>query len=204
MTWGTTIGLLALLTLHGYSAPYVSRRDVGIQHSLISRLKRQVPSNPVRVESTPSFLGNVTSTNTDAVRDLGYQGKVNNVWVNTFGDTVPCTQTTPQVGCIGLVSSNSAGIMSSTTRYEDIGNIGQSAAQFCPFIEGEARGSGLGITNIIPITKNKSILYTYAINRANLPFSPPGAGIAVVTLEHGVPVCRRPFGCKAFSFQRRR
>ena len=156
------------------------------------------PHNPIRIAHRPHFIGNVTSINTpDDVRDLGYQGQIGDVWINTFGDTIPCKKAWPtQAGCFGIEASNSAGIPVNTTSFNTIdANKKHRTTSFCPRIDGEAPGFGLGLTNVVPTSSSAGIVYIYAINRDKNAHSPAGSGVGIITINHeGKPICSRPNG----------
>ena len=147
---------------------------------------------------TPVFIGNYTpNPNDQTVRDLGFSGKIRSTVINSFGDTITCSNAYYQTGCSGLsLRANSAGIGLSATRYKDTPNP-QSAEMFCKFMSSEtpADSYGMDITNVVPTSSTTGVLYFLAIRRniANNPNPPAvGAGIAKITFGgSGNPICTR-------------
>ena len=69
--------------------------------------------SPVNVDQGQSgALGNVTSTNSYTVRDLGFHGRVGKFGINTYGDTFHCQFQSPDTttGCDLPLAANSASL----------------------------------------------------------------------------------------------
>ncbi|KAK0128101.1 hypothetical protein ONS95_000086 [Cadophora gregata] len=160
---------------------------------------------PIAITSmslSTEFLGNVTSTNTEDIRDLGFSGTVGSVNINTYGDTLICGdgsahdryyQTPP---CL-LLHANSAAYARSDPRYITDFNLDRNgnAQIFCGYFDDETPESsyGMGLTNVIalPGSSTKGILYFLKNFRPNGKDMIVGAGVAVVDVSGSYPTCRR-------------
>ena len=176
-------------------------------------------TNPIRVASA-DYVGARLSDNTQTIRDLGWVGQVGKalirpyiavtkltsqkgeMWITTFGDGVGCTNATQQenCGCAFITGRDGAGVLDDDPlSYHDVNvrtdlcsGTPQMAA-FCPKLGDEDDTAGLGLTNIAAVNATHGILVTRpTFNGGN--GSTPGAGIAVVDISSGTPVCTRPFG----------
>jgi len=129
-----------------------------------------------------------------------------NIYLNTFGDGVGCknasTRNTCGDYCAWLTARNGASIQnpSNPLIFQDL-NIRQDLCNgipqmgpFCPILweEGEKDSSGLGMTNAIEVNRTHGILLTRPTFHDCL--ESPGAGLAVVEIKRGKPVCSRPWG----------
>ena len=160
-------------------------------------------SNPLQVASA-NFLGFRYADNDQSVRDLGYASEIGGIHILTFGDGVGCTdaQTEDNCNCALLTARDGAAVQDDNPlSYSDINirndlcsNVPQMAA-FCPILDGEDGSSGLGLTNIIAVNETHGVLLTRPTNSSDNQMS-PGAGLAVVDVSSGTPVCTRPFGSK--------
>ncbi|KAJ7691016.1 hypothetical protein B0H17DRAFT_1201362 [Mycena rosella] len=161
----------------------------------------QQPSNPVKIAKT-EFLGYRNASNDQSVRDLGYMGNIGSTYILTFGDGVGTTnaKTRTDSGCAFITARDGAGLPGSDPlSYADVnlrkdlcGGVPQMA-RFCPELSGETDSSGLGITNIVGLNDTYGALWTLPQQCGSSCVS-QGAGLAVVTMKAGTPVCTRPFG----------
>ena len=143
------------------------------------------PTNPIQVASA-EFLGNITSTNTDWGRDLGFQGQIGSCYINTFGDDFKCDNENPQIDCTFIPTSrNSCAQPMSPTTYKDYFMGRDGSPQPCVSPMGpEDLATPMGITNVIEVAPNKGIVYV-------LPGHPSkqnatmwqGAGYAIITVD---------------------
>lgn len=69
---------------------------------------------------------------------------------------------------------------------------------FCPEIDGEDDDAGLGLTNVVQVNATHGLLHTRPTTPSNGYLS-PGAGLAVVDISSGTPVCTRPFGINTWG-----
>lgn len=152
---------------------------------------------------TSEFLGNVTSTNTQDIRDLGFSGTIGNITINTYGDTSICGdgsahdrfyQTPP---CLGGFHANSAAYAEPDPRNITDFNLDANgyAQIFCGYFEDESpEGNyGMGITNVIaqPGSTTKGILYFLKNYRPSGHDMIVGAGVAVIDVSGPYPSCER-------------
>lgn len=96
-------------------------------------------------------LGNITSTNSYVVRDLGYHGTIDSWEINSYGDTFHCQYQDPTTtrDC-SPVSVNSASLDTDDPLYVEEFNLNDGAPQaFVPFDDTEQPNYnwGMGITN---------------------------------------------------------
>ena len=152
------------------------------------------------------FLGNVTSTNTENIRDLGFAGCVGSVCLNSYGDTLICGdgsaedryyQTPP---CTLLEANSVAYETDNPTSVTDF-NLDSSgnAQMFCGYLPGEigpgqtANDYGMGITNVLamPNSATQGILYFLKNYRPNGNNDIVGAGVAIVNVSGPYPTCTR-------------
>lgn len=127
------------------------------------------------------------------------------IWINTFGDGVGCknaaTGDTCGEGCAYITGRDGGAVQGDDPlKYNDLkvrtdicGGVPQMGP-FCPILPGEADSSGLGITNVVPVNASYGLLLTRPTFSDSL--ESPGAGLAVVDVTSGTPVCTRPFGSK--------
>lgn len=177
--------LLTSTTARPYPASLsnISRRSVtSTSNSSIQ------PTNPVKLVQPASFIGNITSSNTGDIRDLGYSGRIGNITILTFGDTIPCQSY--QNGCRGLTAPNSAAIITpndTPSTYTDfrLGPAGKHAQIFCPLLKeaGEKAADGLGLTNVIETAENEGIVFFLRNQRGSQGAGILGAGVAKVTID---------------------
>ena len=177
-----TLHIFPLLT---FAHPHPSR----IPYSKITSTSIfSLPTKPVRLAQPATFLGNITSSNTGDIRDLGYSGRIGNATILTFGDTIPCRSY--QKGCFGLTAPNSAAIITSDdtpNTYTDVrlGPAGKHAQIFCPLLKeaGETAAWGLGLTNVIETGENVGIVFFLRNNRTRTGTGIVGGGVARVTVN---------------------
>lgn len=143
-TTALTFLLVALQSFPSLTAAHprpslATARSSHTPHTTItSTSSSSLPTNPVKLAHPATFLGNVTSSNTGDIRDLGYSGRIGNTTILTFGDTIPCK--TYQQGCFGLTAPNSAAIVTANDTpltYTDfrLGPAGKHAQIFCPLLK---------------------------------------------------------------------
>lgn len=154
-------------------------------------------TNPVKLASTPVFLGNVTSNNTNDVRDTGWQGNIGSDWIITFADTVPC-KGADHYKCAGLEASNSAALATSNPDdYEDI-KVGTTdhAEQFIPrFANESVSGIALWPSAVLEIGTNMGIVYYTRLNRSDASdLFVEGTGCATVDTSGARPIATRKTG----------
>lgn len=165
-------------------------------------------ATPLAERTTVSvkFLGNVTSSNTENIRDLGFGGCIGSVCLQSFGDTLRCGDGSAhdryyQTAPCDLLHANSAGISGSDPlKFKDFNLDSKKNAQmFCGYFPGEIKSGeveadyGMGITNVIAManSKTKGILYFLKNHRINLKDNIVGAGIAIVDVSGSYPTCKR-------------
>ncbi|KAJ9133853.1 hypothetical protein NKR23_g10465 [Pleurostoma richardsiae] len=163
------------------------------------------------VKRTPDFsvefLGNVTSTNTEDIRDLGFAGCVGRTCLGSYGDTLVCGdgsaedryyQTQP---CVLLHANSAAYATDIPLSITDFNLDADGNAQmFCGYLPGEiAPGEteaqyGMGITNVIAIpgSDTQGVLYFLKNHRPDTVHDDiVGAGIAIVDVSGPYPTCQR-------------
>ena len=164
---------------------------------------------PLLVSAQPSFTvtsavinGNITSTNTEDIRDLGFSGIIGTTPLNVYGDTIICGNGSEydryyQVPPFPIYGANSAAFPSKTNKQSitdfNLNSVG-SAQQFCPFNSMEVPNSdyGMGITNVVATSSTEGILYFLKNYRPNPAFNDIiGAGVAVVDISGSYPTCTR-------------
>jgi hypothetical protein len=163
---------------------------------------------PLIVSAQPSITvtsavinGNITSTNTQDIRDLGFSGIIGSTTLNVYGDTLLCGNGSEydriyQVPPYTIYGANSAAIPSTTNKLLitdfKLNSVG-SAQQFCPFNSEEVPNSdyGMGITNVIATSDTQGILYFLKNYRPNGNNDIIGAGIATVDITGAYPTCNR-------------
>ncbi|TAQ88007.1 hypothetical protein B7494_g3682 [Chlorociboria aeruginascens] len=112
-----------------------------------------------------TFLGNVTSSNTQNTRDLGYSGSIGATHINSYGDTIECgnsTAATRYTPPCELLASNSAAFQTTDpTIFTDYLSSGSTNShQFCGYFPNESPADyGMGITNIIQTGPDIGIVY---------------------------------------------
>lgn len=108
-------------------------------------------SNCTAQVASHQHLGNITSQNTYAVRDLGFHGTIDSWEINTYGDTFHCQYQDPTTtrDC-SPVSVNSASLDTPYPLYVEDFNLYNGAPRaFVPFDDTEQPNYnwGMGITN---------------------------------------------------------
>ncbi|KAH6702905.1 hypothetical protein BKA61DRAFT_619755 [Leptodontidium sp. MPI-SDFR-AT-0119] len=154
------------------------------------------------ISVTSKLIGNVTSTNTKNIRDLGFSGTIGNITINTYGDTLICGdgsahdryfQTPP---CVLLHANSAAYAESDPQKITDFNLDARGNAQiFCGYFDDETPEShyGMGLTNVIaqPGSSTQGILYFLKNYRPKGVDGIVGAGVAVVDILGKYPTCRR-------------
>jgi len=168
--------------------------------STTSSSASSLPTNPVKLLGVPKFLGNVTSSNTGDIRDLGYQGSIGKTFINTYGDTIPCSSY--QKGCYGLGAPNSASVVTAeddVLQYTDLklGPQGKHATIFCPLSAAynETNAWGLGLTNVVDTGKNRGVVFFVRNDRTKNGSGIVGSGVAHISIDkrNGTNItCTRP------------
>jgi len=161
--------------------------------------------------SSTEFLGNITSTNADVIRDLGFHGTVGKYHINSYGDTFGCSvkNSTHQINCTIPIGGNTAAFstddpvqVTDWNLHEDTlwNNLTDLPFQFCDYdaTENPRYDWGMGITNAVETGTNKGILF-FAPNYR--PFSPrdqwvttpgiTGSGVAIIDTSGSYPTCTR-------------
>ncbi|RDW85326.1 hypothetical protein BP6252_02916 [Coleophoma cylindrospora] len=145
------------------------------------------------------FLGEVLSTNSEHIRDLGFSGHIGNTYINSYGDVLICgdgsaearrKQSSPSI----LASNCGAYATGDPTRITDFNLTPNRHAQmFCPNVPSEIPpyDYGVGITNIIPISDTKGVMYFLKNYRQGGINRMVGAGVAVVDITGSYPTCHR-------------
>ena len=156
--------------------------------------------------ASTEFLGNVTSTNTEDIRDLGFVGCVGNTCLNSYGDTLICGDGSAedryyQTPPCNLLHANSAALETSNpVNVTDFNLDANDNAQiFCGYLPGEINSGqtesdyGMGITNVVamPDSTTQGILYFLKNYRPGGNNDIIGAGIAIVNISGSYPICTR-------------
>ena len=106
---------------------------------------------PVEVSSV-EFLGNVKSNNTYVNRDLGFHGKIGNLMLLSYGDTMWSDSSYSET-FRGMTSDSAAFATSNPLIVQDFNlNASGYPQQFCPLLDeyGEDPSvDALGITNVV-------------------------------------------------------
>lgn len=147
------------------------------------------------------FLGNITSTNTEDIRDLGFAGAIGKVSINTYGDTLICGdgsahdryyQTSP---CNLLAANGAAYSTPNPLDITDFNLNGANAQMFCNYNSAEVPHSdyGMGLTNVIamPGSTTKGALYFLKNHRPGGKDNIVGGGLAIVDVSGKYPTCTR-------------
>lgn len=153
------------------------------------------PANPVKTATTAQFLGNVTSENSNSVRDGGWQGQIGSTYINTYADTVPCTNRS-RTNCYGLIASNTASTPGDDPEsYVDVSVTGYNSVQFCPVVKGENISTwAIWLSAVVETGTDTGIVFFTRIHRAKLPQTIMGGGVATVTFNGSTPICTRTTG----------
>ena len=161
--------------------------------------------------SSTEFLGNITSTNADVIRDLGFHGTVGKYHINSYGDTFGCSvkNSTHQINCTIPIGGNTAAFstddpvqVTDWNLHEDTlwNNLTDLPFQFCDYdaTENPRYDWGMGITNVVETGTDKGILF---FARNYHPFSPQsqwvttpgitGSGVAIIDTSGSYPTCTR-------------
>lgn len=164
---------------------------------------------PLLVSAQPSFTvtsavinGNITSTNAEDIRDLGFSGIIVTTPLNVYGDTIICGNGSEydryyQVPPYPIYGANSAAFPYKTNKQLitdfNLNSVG-SAQQFCPFNSLETPNSdyGMGITNVVATSSTKGILYFLKDHRPDPAVNNIiGGGVAVIDISGKYPTCTR-------------
>ena len=160
-----------------------------------------VVASAVTVQSAV-LIGNVTSSNTEDIRDLGFSGTIGSVSINSYGDTLICGDGSAedryyQTQPCNLLEANSAAYSTEDpTVITDFNLAPDGNAQiFCGYFPDETPSvSGMGITNVItkPGSTTQGILYFLKDYRPSIDINHiVGAGVAVVDVSGDYPTCKR-------------
>ncbi|KUJ24637.1 uncharacterized protein LY89DRAFT_727654 [Mollisia scopiformis] len=151
------------------------------------------------------LLGNVTSTNTENIRDLGFSGVIGDVALNSYGDTLICGDGSAkdryyQTPPCNLLHANSAAYSDPDPRNVTDFNLDANgnAQIFCGYSEAELAAApessyGMGITNVIAQSGSttQGILYFLKNFRPNGQDHIVGGGAAIVDVTGSYPTCNR-------------
>jgi hypothetical protein len=167
---------------------------------LVTAISLPLVISAVSIQSTV-FLGNITSTNTEDIRDLGFAGTIGKVSINTYGDTLICGdgsahdryyQTPP---CNLLAANGAAYSTANPLNITDFNLSGTNAQMFCNYNSAETPPSdyGMGLTNAIamPGSTTKGVLYFLKNHRPGGKDDIVGAGVAIVDVSGKYPTCTR-------------
>lgn len=162
-------------------------------------------SSPLAKRATVTateFLGNITSTNTEDIRDLGFAGSVGDVYLNSYGDTLICGNGTEEdryyqtPPCVLLSANSAAYSTDDPLQITDFNLDGSNAGIFCGYFDDETPETdyGMGITNVIamPNSTTQGILYFLKNYRPNhVDDDIVGGGVAIVDVSGEFPTCER-------------
>ncbi|KAH7336604.1 hypothetical protein BKA65DRAFT_563807 [Rhexocercosporidium sp. MPI-PUGE-AT-0058] len=110
------------------------------------------------ISVTSELMGNITSTNTEDIRDLGFSGTIGNIIINTHGDTLTCGDGSAhgrfyQTPPYNLLPANSTGYIEADLRDVTDFNLdnNRNPPMFCGYFEGDTAESKyrIGLTNMI-------------------------------------------------------
>ncbi|KAI1323883.1 hypothetical protein F5Y16DRAFT_327639 [Xylariaceae sp. FL0255] len=160
-----------------------------------------VGTNPISVASA-QFLGDQTSSNSCAGRDLGFTGELNGQWYGVYGDTDWCAPgvTDPSQnpsGFYGLARDTVALMGSNPLSIMDYHLNSDSPVphpqQFVPYNSdwGENNEFGFGGTSICQTTDTAGAVYYLVNTNENVLW---GAGVAQVEIVNNEPTVTRRYG----------
>ncbi|KAL9113784.1 MAG: hypothetical protein Q9227_002229 [Pyrenula ochraceoflavens] len=141
---------------------------------------------PLEVASV-ELLGNVHSATTFVKRDLGFQGKLGNVVLLTYGDTLFSDETNSSAWR-GMTSDSAALATTDPLVVWDTGLSDNGyPVQFCPVMEefGEDPAhTAMGVTNVVELSPGRGLVYFLKNHRPNGINRLIGAGVASVCLTY--------------------
>lgn len=149
--------------------------------------------------ASAEFLGNVTSSNTQNIRDLGFAGTIGKVSINTYGDTLTCgdgkePDRIAQKNCM-VLHANSAAYSTDDPKFITDFNLDKNGNSqiFCGYFPHETpeMDYGMGITNVVPTSDTAGVLYFLKNHRPGGNNDIVGAGVAVVDVSGPFPTCKR-------------
>jgi Domain of unknown function (DUF4185) len=148
----------------------------------------------VPVVKSHKWLGHVRSSSTYVVRDLGFPGQIGDTHLLTFGDTLYRNTKKPHP-FLGMVS-NSVALATDDPLVVVDKNLGSHGwpEQFVPLHSkwGEdVSDDAIGITNVVPTTAGKAIVFFLKNHRPNGVDNIIGAGVATVVMKNGKPHATR-------------
>jgi len=167
----------------------------------IATLALPLAASAVTIQSA-ELLGNVTSSNTENIRDLGFAGTIGKVTINSYGDTLICGDGSAedryyQTQPCNLLEANSAAYATDNPQIITDFNLSAdgNAQMFCDYFSYETPASsyGMGITNAIaqPGSDTQGVLYFLKNSRPTGTDNIVGAGVAVVDVSGDYPTCTR-------------
>ncbi|CAL3972297.1 unnamed protein product [Diplocarpon coronariae] len=176
--------------------------SVYLKHFLGTLPVTLLPLAAAGVTVTSERLGNVTSSNTENIRDLGFSGTIGNVTLNTYGDTLTCGSGSAwdryfQSPSCALLHANSAAFAGPDPMNITDFNLDETGNSriFCGYFPDETPESsyGMGITNVIalPGSDTEGALYFLKNYRPAGVDMIVGAGLALVNISGAYPTCQR-------------
>jgi hypothetical protein len=172
-----------------------------IFHKLASKLDQPPSSSPkchadlpVKVQSS-TLLGDIRSRTTHCVRDNGFQGRIGDHVIISYGDTI-FRNKSYKSEWLGMTSDSVALATSNPLEVEDV-NLDSKGwpEQFCqlnPRWHKENPGDdAMGITNVVETTPGKGVLFFLKNHRPGGKNTIIGAGVAIITMEGKKPKARR-------------
>jgi len=160
-----------------------------------------VVASDVTVQSAV-LIGNVTSSNTENILDLGFSGTVGSISINSYGDTLTCGDGSAedryyQTQPCNLLEANSAAYSTEDPTVVTDFNLASdgNAQMFRDYFSYETPASsyGMGITNVLakPNSTIEGILYFLKNYRPTGVDNIVGAGVAIVDVSGDYPTCTR-------------
>ena len=151
------------------------------------------------------FLGNITSSCGNVVRDLGFHGQIGAWNINTYGDTLSCGNVDNQENCLTYASNTAGASTSDPLKVDDFEctSAGRAPPQFCPNIAewGEKPNSAwaIGLGNVVATGWNSGVVYTTRVyhptpgglNNYTQANTVIGQGISTVDTSGDKPKCTR-------------
>ena len=146
------------------------------------------------------FLGDVHSSTTYVVRDLGFAGQIGSHILLSYGDTL-FRDANYSDTWLGMTSDSTALATHDPTVVLDVNLVQQNGSyyprQFCPVLSqyGEDNSSwACGITNVVETYPGQGILYYLLNHRPGGNNNETGAGVATISMSDSyppVPSCTR-------------
>ncbi|KAJ8101162.1 hypothetical protein POJ06DRAFT_89985 [Lipomyces tetrasporus] len=148
---------------------------------------------PINVTSA-SLLGDIYSTTTYCLRDNGFNGRIGDVTLISYGDTMFRDSSYTDKFC-GMTSDSVAIATSNPLQVIDVLlDSGGWPEQFCPLNPAwneDKSVDAMGITNIVETGPGRGIVYFLKNHRPGGVNNLVGAGVATVTMHGNRPSCTR-------------